>query len=779
VDGAGNAYILGSTRSTDFPTANAIQPKNKGSQDLFVTKLNASGSALVYSTYIGGSGDEAFIEGTQYSGHFGGITVDLQGNAYAAADTQSADFPVKNPFQSKLAGGRDLVVFGLDPTGALSFATYLGGSKDETHANIAIDPGGAVYVTGRTLSPDFPTLNAVQSTFGGFQDAFAAKLSPAGNSLVFSTYLGGTASDEGGDLVVDANGSVYVTGTTASPNFPTMNPLQTTFAGGGSNLTDGDVFLSKLDPAGAPLSFSTYLGGALSDVGTSLALDRFGNILLAGFTRSSDFPTTPGSVVQPGCGTDSRCNVDFSQSLVWSDGFILKIDPTGTVNRTEFAQFANGAGVSSSLILVNPSNTETASGSVSFFSDDGAPLYTSFNDNWFYASTSWFRIPPLGSFTLTTDGAGLLQAGAAVATSNVPLGGVVRFALPGLGITGVGQSTPLQSLLIPVIRDAGSGANTGLAFRNPDKSPAQLSLSLRASDGREIAGGAAAIELPGYGHLSRFINELFPAADSNNLRGTLYIASGGESQKIAALSLQLGSVPGEFTALPVTPVQPSLQSTQLVFPHFADGAGWTSSIFLTNPSNSIASCELAFYDDHGSPITVPIAGQAPAQSVLATIPAFGGAVLSTQGQANLVSGSVRIRSNVPVGGALRFALPGLGIAAVDAAAPTTGFIMPVIRSTQSSVSTGFAVTSDGSPATLDLILRNPQGEPVPSGRASIQLQASGHASLFIEQLFPFADTREFQGTITATSTGAPVAATAIQIGSKAGELIALPVVPLR
>ena len=105
--------------------------------------------------------------------------------------------------------------------------------------------------------------------------------------------------------------------------------------------------------------------------------------------------------------------------------------------------------------------------------------------------------------------------------------------------------------------------------------------------------------------------------------------------------------------------------------------------------------------------------------------------------------------------------------------------MPVIRSTQSSVSTGFAVTSDGSPATLDLILRNPQGEPVPSGRASIQLQASGHASLFIEQLFPFADTREFQGTITATSTGAPVAATAIQIGSKAGELIALPVVPLR
>ena len=241
VDGAGNAYILGSTRSTDFPTANAIQPKNKGSQDLFVTKLNASGSALVYSTYIGGSGDEAFIEGTQYSGHFGGITVDLQGNAYAAADTQSADFPVKNPFQSKLAGGRDLVVFGLDPTGALSFATYLGGSKDETHANIAIDPGGAVYVTGRTLSPDFPTLNAVQSTFGGFQDAFVAKLSPAGNSLVFSTYLGGTASDEGGDLVVDANGSVYVTGTTASPNFPTMNPLQTTFAGGGSNLTDGDV----------------------------------------------------------------------------------------------------------------------------------------------------------------------------------------------------------------------------------------------------------------------------------------------------------------------------------------------------------------------------------------------------------------------------------------------------------------------------------------------------------------------------------------------------------
>jgi hypothetical protein len=233
VDSSGNAYVTGGTLSTNFPTKNPLQAANAGGEDAFVTKLNPTGSALVYSTYLGGSLDD--------SGR--GIALDSAKNAYVAGGTFSTNFPTKNPLQAANAGGEDAFVTKLNPTGnALIYSTYLGGSGDEECLGIALDSVRNAYVTGNTLSPNFPTKNPVQAANGGLEDAFVTKLSPTGSALVYSTYLGGSLDDVGQGIAVDSSGNAYVTGSTDSTNFPTKNPFQAAHAG------LADAFVTKIGP---------------------------------------------------------------------------------------------------------------------------------------------------------------------------------------------------------------------------------------------------------------------------------------------------------------------------------------------------------------------------------------------------------------------------------------------------------------------------------------------------------------------------------------------------
>jgi cysteine-rich repeat protein len=178
VDGSGNAYVTGATDSTDFPTANALQSSSGGVADAFVAKLDAAGSQLLYSTYLGGSGSDAGI----------GIAVDGSANAYVTGQTESTNFPTANALQSSFAGGDfDGFVAKLDPAGSqLLYSTYLGGSNDDFGIGIAADGSGSAYVTGGTFSTDFPTANALQSGFGGSEDAFIAKIGGAacGNGVL-------------------------------------------------------------------------------------------------------------------------------------------------------------------------------------------------------------------------------------------------------------------------------------------------------------------------------------------------------------------------------------------------------------------------------------------------------------------------------------------------------------------------------------------------------------------------------------------------------------------
>ena len=277
VDSSGNAYITGDTNSTDFPTENAYQAANAGGRDAFIVKLNPAGNKLVYSTYLGGSDNDIGW----------GIAIDRSGNAYITGWTNSTDLPIKNAYQSAIAGERSAFISKLSPAGnKLVYSTYLGGSGDDNAGwSIAIDRDGNAFVTGWTNSTDFPTKNAYQSAIAGVRDAFIAKLSPAGNKLVYSTYLGGSKFDEGHGIAVDSSGNAYVTGETGSINFPTENAYQAANAG------ERDAFVAKLSPAGNKLVYSTYLGGSRGDEGTGIAVDRSCNAYVAGGTGSVNFPT--------------------------------------------------------------------------------------------------------------------------------------------------------------------------------------------------------------------------------------------------------------------------------------------------------------------------------------------------------------------------------------------------------------------------------------------------------------------------------------------------------
>lgn len=281
VDSSGSSYVTGFTYSTDFPTVSPIDATLSGITDAFVTKFSPSGNSLVYSTYLGGSGNSEV-------GH--GIAVDSKGCAYVTGSTVSLDFPTVVPLDSTMSGDGDAFVTKFSPTGSsMVYSTYLGGSRNligENGFGIAVDATECAYVTGTTASVDFPTTNPFQSTLRGGQDAFVTKFSPSGSSLIYSTYLGGGNNGEtsGYGIAVDSGGWAYVTGKTSSSSFPIANALDDQLNGG------NDAFLSKLSAAGNSLVASTYLGGSNYETGSAIAVDWSGNAYVTGHTESADFP---------------------------------------------------------------------------------------------------------------------------------------------------------------------------------------------------------------------------------------------------------------------------------------------------------------------------------------------------------------------------------------------------------------------------------------------------------------------------------------------------------
>lgn len=346
-----NAYVTGQTESTNFPARNALQSTIRGQRDAFIAKFNPDG-AVVYSTYLGGDIPPNSTRDDE-AGY--GIAVDQLQNAYITGFTSSPSFPMVNALQRNFAGVEDVFVAKINAAGsALVYSTFLGGERGEEAKGIAVDALGNAYITGYTFSLDFPTTaNALQRIYGGNVDGFVTKINAAGSGLIYSTFLGGNGAENTGlisditpvgSIAVDKFGNAYVTGRTESANFPVVRAIQPSLRG------DNDIFLSKLDPSGSELIYSTYLGSSFTgdngfdERGLDIKVDGFGNAYLTGQILKNDFMTvTP---VQP----------NFGGGL--SDAFITKVSTRDipTISAVSAASFTGASLAASEIVTVFGAN---------------------------------------------------------------------------------------------------------------------------------------------------------------------------------------------------------------------------------------------------------------------------------------------------------------------------------------------------------------------------------------------------------------------------------------
>jgi CSLREA domain-containing protein len=304
VDGSGSAYITGETGSDDYPTSGPPFDGVRNGVDAFVTKLSPAGSALTYSTFLGGQNAE----------RGDGIDVDASGNAYVVGHTLSTDFPTQSPIDGTLSGSRDAFVTKVNAAGGgLSYSTYLGGGGVEEATGVVVDGSSQAWVTGYTASTDFPTTSGTyQPTRGDTsKDVFVSGINAAGSALLYGTYLGGTSQDEGYGIDLDAAGMVYVTGI-AQTTFPsTPGAWDTTFSSG------DDIFVAKLDPSltgAAELVYSGFVGDGGTDRGTDIAVDGYGQAHIVGYVSSSGLAS--------GDGYDTTVNS--------TDGYVAIISSSGS-----------------------------------------------------------------------------------------------------------------------------------------------------------------------------------------------------------------------------------------------------------------------------------------------------------------------------------------------------------------------------------------------------------------------------------------------------------------
>jgi beta-propeller repeat-containing protein len=368
VDSAGNIYITGEVRSASLSANDgAAQPNfGGGESDAFVIKLNASGNQIVYATYIGGS---AYDGGAD-------ITVDSSGNAYVVGTTGSLDFPTTAGAFQTTGRGSTVFVVKLNPEGsALTYSTYLGNALELASNDgraIAVDAEGSACVTG-LAGPGFPTTpGAFQRASGGFVDAFVAKLNATGSMLLYSTFLGGPEQDIGQDIAVDSAGNAYVVGG-AGLNFPTTAGAFKKSLSGTNNDVDG--FVTKLNPTGSALVYSTYIGGTNSDAAFGVALDLSDNAYVTGQTNSADFPTTNGAFLRTKLGVFNAFVTKLNAAgsgLVYSTYFGGKGSESGASITVDSEGNAYVTGTTSSVEMPVPRGFQRRNGSGPTFKSTSA-----------------------------------------------------------------------------------------------------------------------------------------------------------------------------------------------------------------------------------------------------------------------------------------------------------------------------------------------------------------------------------------------------------------------
>lgn len=605
VDSSNNIYIAGTTNSTNFPVPGAAFPIKAGLSDIFVTKIAADGGSIIYSTYVGGAGQDrgdgialdssgsAYVvgrvdssstnfpttpgvigssyrggdfdgvafklnsqgNGLAYSTFIGGeendstegVAVDANGNAYLTGGSRSQAFPVTvTAFQSTRSGDTDGYIVKLNSTAStLMYSSYLGGAGTDRGSGIVVDGNGNAYIAGYTGSPDFPTQDAFQNSLGGSFDAFVAGIDTNANgaaSLVFCSYLGGTGDDKAYGIAIDNGGNnLYITGQTSSNNFPLLNPLQPAFGG------SFDAFVARIATGGNKLA-ATYLGGTGDDRGTGIAVNSAGATYVTGFTSSTNFPTVTPLQISNGGGFDA---------------FVAKINPAGTA--LLYSTYLGGSG--------NESNTTTGTSTNPLALNSASDAYIS----GFTSSTNFPTATPLQATNGGSQDAFVVRIADATpaadysisvtpGTRTVVPGGVTTYTITATPVGGFNGTIALSAAGLSadsiasfspatiVINDASAKTSTLTVTTTGATPPGVYSLNIDTTSGNLQHSGSAQLSVTGTASSNLAITKTAspnPATSLANVTYRITVTNNGPSPATnVTITDQLAAGPTFVSAIP-------------------------------------------------------------------------------------------------------------------------------------------------------------------------------------------------------------------------------------
>ena len=607
VDSSGSAHVTGYTTSSDFPLVNAFQSQRGGTQDAYIVKLNPGGDAILFSSYLGGS-----TGGNGTSDRGIGIAADDLGNVTVVGTTFADDFPVLNAFQPGKGGGQgDAFVTQFSAVGTLVFSTYLGGNGNDAAYDVAIDSDRNIVLTGFTTSNNqgdfavpFPTANAFDPAWNGGDDIFITKMDPSGQSLIFSTYFGGSDADDGVRLALDQSNTIYVTGYTKSFNFPLRNAVQFLNGGNipvscGAGVTPPcfDAFLIKMHPDGQDIDVSTPIGGEDNDSGTSIAVDSAGFIHLTGYTTSLQFYAINAITGAGG----------FLRSP--QDGFVMKLTPdlSALVFSSFLGGFGTDAGTSIGVDVAGdvyvtgfttatefPVTSNAAQGTFAG-SQDG--FIVKINDDDVVTSTAYAFPAGGGALTSTAGQSSNTTFGyvsAELASGLSPMGlEIVDLRSAGTLVNEVSLPVPPRSYSGRVYANTSLTDTTALTIVNPNDEEVEIGFYFTPrTGGTNFFGG---FDLPAHAQVSGLINRA-PFNVPLDQQGTLtYQANSG--QEISAVAFRvLGSGSNSANAYLPTVTYPYPEHDRpVVVPQIVDGGGWSTQFYLVNPGENTITGEIRLF----------------------------------------------------------------------------------------------------------------------------------------------------------------------------------------
>ena len=612
VDGSGAAYITGQTSSPDFPvTAGSFQPAFAGgNDDAFVTKLAPDGSSLVYSTFLGGAAPTPYR--TAYDGGYG-IAVGSDGSAYVAGYTFSMDFPVKNALQATSAGGLKGFLAKFTPDGAgLTFSTYLGVSGDVAAYAIALDSAGNAYVTGGVAASDFPVVNGAQKTLRGGEDAFVTALKADGSAFIYSTYLGGSANDEGRAIAVDTNGNAYVSGFTSSTNFPTAKAFQS------APQVLPTAFATRLSADGSTFAYSTYLGGSCQSYGYGIAVNTAGNAYLTGGTCSPDFPVK-NPVQAHQAGNYDSFVTEFSQdgtNLLYSTflggagadwGYAIATDSRGNV-------FVTGSTTYTDFPVANPFQKVFGGGATDAFVTEisetaTTPVLSLSSYSMAFTGVEGGAVPPPQTVDISNVGTGSLDWTASATQPWLTLD-----TSAGTAPSSIHVSADTKGLRAGTYRDTITIASVGAAG-----SPSIINVTLTVTANPVLSVNAQAIRFSGIVGGTAPVTQQFSISNTGSVGPLNWTAA--KTQSWLSLDAASGTAPAtvhvsvdtsglaagtynDTITIAATGASASPATVAITLVVSAAGSGTNSYAYVTNSgSNSVSVIDEA---DNSVVATIPV-----------------------------------------------------------------------------------------------------------------------------------------------------------------------------